>query len=464
VIKTWSATTLAGLLLTAPALLHGQQTVTESTADDRSALSITVYQRDLALVREQRQLALDSDGTRVRFTGMPGTLDPASLHVRSEAPLRASGLDWTRGNLDTERLLADHRGRTLSLIHDETGRQISGRLLHHDDRQVLLETDRGAETVPLNDHWRIRFSDLPAHRHPLPALTLDLSPEQAGEQPVDLAYLTGGLSWSARHTATLNEAGEQLRLESLAAIDNNSGTDWVDARLQLLAGDTHGEERPVQPMALRSQLAEADTVEREALAGYHLYTLPDPVTLRDGETRLATLSESRSVPVEQQWVSRGQAQQRLSDPRPQGVSHRLVFDNGARGEGSPMPAGPMQVYGPDAEGELHYLGEQRLDATPAGQTVRLDIGRSFDITAERTPVEWRRLDDRGGFEAEWRIQVDNATDETVAVLLEEQLDGDWEILDESSEHERVSARLARWSLEVPAEDSAELRYRVEVRR
>ncbi|ABI57923.1 DUF4139 domain-containing protein [Alkalilimnicola ehrlichii MLHE-1] len=463
-MNAWSSTLLATLLATGPALTAAAPPAQESGADDREALSITVYQRDLALVREQRRLELPEDGARVQFTGLPGALDPGSLHLRSETPLRASGLDWTTGELDIDRLLTARRGHTLTLVHDASGRRITGRLLHSDDRRVLLETDHGAETVPLNDAWRIRFGSLPAHLQPLPALTLDLTPDEGGEQPVELAYLTGGLSWSARHTATLDETGEALRLESLAAIDNRSGGDWPQARLQLLAGDTHGDDRPVQPMALRSQAAEAAAPEREALAGYHLYTLPDPLTLRDGETRLATLAASRTVPVERQWVSRGQAGRQLAERQPQGVTGRLVFDNGDPTSGTPMPAGPVQVYGPDRHGELQYLGEQRIGHTPAGQTVRLDIGRSFDVTAERTPVSWRRLDERGGFEAEWHLRVDNAGEQAVTVQLEEELNGDWQILEESEAHERVSARLARWALQVPAEGRTELRYRVEVRR
>lgn len=463
-MNAWSSTLLATLLATGPALSAAAPPVQESNVDAREALSITVYPNALALVREQRQLELPEDGARIRFTGLPRDLDPGSLHVRSETPLRASGLDWTAGDLNIDRLLTARRGHTLTLVHDESGRRITGRLLDNDDRRLLLETDHGAETVPLNDAWRIRFGSLPAHLQPLPALTLDLLPERGGTQPVELAYLTGGLSWSTRHTATLDETGEQLRLESLAAIDNQSGSDWHQTRLQLLAGDIHRDDRPVQPMVLRSQAAEADMPEREALAGYHLYTLPEPLTLRDGETRLATLAASRTVPVARQWVSRGQAGQRLAEARPQGVTSRLVFDNGDPASGAPLPAGPVQVYGPDRDGALQYLGEQRIGHTPAGQTVRLDIGRSFDITAERTPVSWRRLDDRGGFEAEWRIRVANASDQDVTVQLEEQLDGDWEILEESTAHEQVSARLARWALEVPAEGYSELRYRVEVRR
>jgi len=141
---------------------------------------------------------------------------------------------------------------------------------------------------------------------------------------------------------------------------------------------------------------------------------------------------------------------------------RMAFDNSEADHlGMPLPKGTVRVYKNDSAGQALFVGEDAIDHTPKGETIHLNLGQAFDVTAQPKQTEFDQLSDRV-FEAAFEIEVKNAKKEAVTVTVAEQFPAQWKIIDESLPHEKVQAFQAEWKVPVPAEGSTKLKYRVRV--
>jgi hypothetical protein len=135
--------------------------------------------------------------------------------------------------------------------------------------------------------------------------------------------------------------------------------------------------------------------------------------------------------------------------------------------GMPLPQGTVRIYKRDSDGNAQFVGEDRIDHTPKNETVRLKLGESFDVTAERKQTDFKKRSGSGPwqyeFESAYEVRIRNAKPEPQTVTLQERIPGDWTMLEESAPHEKGNANTAVWTLEVPAEGETRLTYRVRVR-
>jgi hypothetical protein len=218
--------------------------------------------------------------------------------------------------------------------------------------------------------------------------------------------------------------------------------------------------------------AAAPLPEQEALAEYHLYTLPRPTDIQNNQTKQVALLSAPGVPVARELVVRGQPTPYRSEGEDgwtrQPVESRFSFLNQDGSLGIPLPAGVVRVYAQDSRGNAQFVGEDRIDHTPKGETVDLRLGESFDVTARRKQTSFRKLSGAGAYdyayEAGFELQIKNAKPEPVEVKVLESIPADWRMLSESQPHTKESASLAVWRVLMPAEGAATLSWQVEVRR
>ncbi len=123
--------------------------------------------------------------------------------------------------------------------------------------------------------------------------------------------------------------------------------------------------------------------------------------------------------------------------------------------------GVVRVYKADSDGDAIFVGEDGIKHTPKNEELDLMLGRAFDVTARGKQTDYKRIADNV-YENAYEIEVKNAKKEPVTVTLREFVPGDWEMLQESSKHEKVDASTAEWQVQVPAEGSAKLTYKVRI--
>jgi len=450
-----------------------------STLADQQEVAVTIYNENLALVRDLRKLNLRQGENQVALREVSAGIRPETALLRS--PGDAGGIRVIEQNFDfdlltPEKLLEKYVGKTVQVVrvHPQTGQD------SYETAEVLAASDgvvlKIGNRIETGNPGRLVYPDVPADLRDRPTLVLQLDSDRAGERLVELAYLTSGLSWRADYVAQLSEDDRKLDLSGWVTLTNRSGTSYRSARLQLVAGDVN-QVRQARPMARdlvleKSMVAAAAPMQEESLFEYHLYTLDRPTTLRENQTKQVSLLSAAGVPVVREYLLQGGdyyyrgRYDNLGEKLKVGVFLELNNREDA-GLGMPLPKGIVRVYKKDSQGNDQFIGEDGIDHTPKNEKVRLKLGDAFDVTASRKQTDFQKLGGTGRynyvFESAYSIELKNAKKEAVTVKVVEPMPGDWDMVSESQTHKKETSGTASWQIKVPAEGSSALTYRVRVK-
>ncbi|SDH85601.1 DUF4139 domain-containing protein [Roseospirillum parvum] len=461
---------LAGPLLPAPAIAAPPEVAVEAAA--RTALGLTIYNQDLALVKDRRRVELAHPRQALAFAevsprALPETVMLATADAGPGLAFGARVFDFDL--LTRERLLEAAVGHEvgIEMPGEETPRR--ARLLSFNNGQPVLEMDG---RIHAGAPGRIIFDGLPPGVRTRPTLLAEVArPDGSGaDRELELAYLTSGLNWRADYVAELNSAEDRLDLSAWATLANTTGTDFLGASVKLVAGDLNrarAQPVPEMMMARAAGPAESAMEPPQALMGMHVYSVAGPVDLPDRQTRQLALMAAPDIEVRRELIARlpnGVYRGHVGGRADEFPARRdLVFENTeAAGLGQPLPAGTVRVYRRDADGDLVFVGEDGLDHTGQGRSVRLTLGEDFDVAAKPKQVSYRKLSDRV-FESQHEVALTNGKGTPVEVRVIAPIPGEWEMLEENHHHQRTDAATAEWTLTVPAEQAVTLTYAVRAR-
>ncbi len=458
---------------------QGQRATVTATIDDQKDVAVTVYNQNLGLIRDVRRLQLPAGDFDLRFMDIAAKVNPATVHIVSQtAPHDLDVLEqnYEYDLLSPDKLLSKYVGRDVALVqfHNENNSthevDIKATLLADNDNQPVWKV--GDQIVTGIGRDRIIFPDVPANLYSKPTLIWLLSNRHAGGETVEASYLTNEMNWSADYVLTLANTQKTADLNGWVTVLNNSGTEFRNALLQLVAGAVNvvqaARSRPMyKAAAVPAPSSEAQFVQ-ENISEYHLYTLDRRTTLQDNESKQISLLEAANFPVEEHYEVNGQSyyyQQEIApgEPAKDPVEVHLKFKNSqANSLGMPLPAGTVRVYQSDSKGRMQFVGEDHIDHTPKDETLDLHIGNAFDIVEERKQTDFQRID-RHTTETAFELRLRNHKSDGVTVEVNEPIGGDWTILESSFKYEKTSASSARFMVPVPADGEAVLTYRVRVK-
>jgi hypothetical protein len=473
-------TPIAALIATLACATAVQADELRSTLADQQGVAVTIYNENLALVKDQRRISLGSGPQALAFRDVSAQMRPETALLRSiTSPGKLSVIEqnFDFDLLTPQKLLEKYVGKSVSVIRTNpaTGAETTeqAQVLAASNGVVLKIGDRIETGLP----GRIVYPDVPANLRDRPTLVMALNNGGAAQQDVELSYLTGGLGWKADYVAELNAADDKLDLSGWVTLTNTSGASYRNARLQLVAGDVNRvreEMRLARPMAKMDMAvaAEAPRMAEESLLEYHLYTLDRPTTIAENQTKQVSLLSAAGVPVRKELLLRGADYYYQSSYGELGQKMKVgvfvEFDNKESGHlGMPLPKGVIRVYKKDAAGNAQFVGEDRIDHTPKNEKVRLKLGDSFDVTADKKQTDFKKLPNpaKGNalFESAYEIVLKNARKEAATVTVQEPIPADWKMLKESHPHDKAASNTAVWKIAVPAEGSTTLSYRVQVK-
>ena len=469
---------VAGLMVVSHPGWAAPRDETVSTPADQHAVAVTIYNDNLALVKDARQVRLVRDFNQLAWRGVSAQMRPETAQLRNVS--NPGGFNLLEQNFDfdlltPQKLLEKYVGREVSVIrtHPTSGAETreTATVLATNGGVVLKFAGRIETGVP----GRLAFPGVPDTLRDQPTLVISLLNPKAGPQNLELSYLTGGLSWRADYVAELNADDDRLDLNGWVTLTNQSGAAYPNAKLQLVAGDLHRvrDDRPLprEVMAMAAKAADAAEMQQESLFEYHLYTLQRPTTLAENQTKQVALMSAVRVPVKKEFLLAGAdyyySGQYGELGRKMKVGVFVEFDNKGEGLGVPLPRGVIRMYKKDSQGNAQFVGEDRIDHTPKNETVRVRLGEAFDLTADKKQTAFQKLAGTGRynyvFESAYEMVLKNAKPEAVTVIVREPMPGDWTMLSESQPHTRAASGTAEWQVRVPAEGKATLSYRVRVR-
>jgi len=450
-----------------------------TTLDDQVDLNVTVYNSDIALVRDVRTFDMPKGTFDLSFMDIAATVNPATVHFRSlSEPTRVSVLEqnYEYDLLEPEKLLHKYVGRDVTLVRM---RQVDGTTSEEEVTAHLLSYNNqpvwriNGEIVTGLHADHIRFPELPDTLFTRPTLIWSLDNGGATRHRVEAAYLAGKLSWNADYVLTVARDDKAGDIDGWVTLTNGSGTAFRNAKLQLVAGELNRVRQNLNRM-MADQMLEARAapaaapMAQEAFSDYHLYTLGRKTTINNNETKQVSMLAGTGFAVQKRYVVNGNQFYYHNSARPGAPIKDTVevfyqFKNEEKGGlGMPMPAGTVRVYQSDSNGGVQFVGEDRIPHTPKDEVLNLKIGSAFDVVCERNQVDFEKIAPNV-YEIEYAIALRNRKSTPITVEVNEPVGAaTWRILSSTHKWTKTAAFAAQFMVPVEAGAEQVLKFRIRV--
>lgn len=443
-----------GCIIAAP--LSAQGDVASAQGD----VAVTIYQNGQSLVQDSRQMNLPSGRSKQEFPDV-------SAQIRAETvTLTGPGIGIVEQNFDYDlltpaKLMEKAVGQTVTLLRTNVATGVETRVrakVLAANGGVVLQIGDSIEV--LRDDGlpvRVIFDRVPPNLRARPTLSVTVE-SKGGLTPTTLTYLTPGLGWTSDYVTLFDDAKQTIDVQGWVTLTNNTGTDYTNADVLLVAGNPNqgGNRRMYQtsysPSTGTIDEAGTESNNRERLGDYYLYPLGERTTIANAQQKQVSFLDVKSAPARNTyefnngWLATNEAAS---------ASSVLKFSTSRSGGlGDQLPAGTMRVYMRDKRGDPQFIGESRIEATPMGSAMSIRTGEAFDVKI-KTVVEERTRISSNRWKTRMRYEITNARGNAVTVDLGQNgLWGDVRISEQSQEGKRVSADRIEWSVPVPANGKA----------
>ena len=449
--------------------------VAASTSEDQTGVALTIYNVNLALVKDQRQIKLFKGVGDLRFMDVSSQIIPASVQIKSLAnaeTLRVLEQNYEYDLLNPQKLLDKYVGKEVKLYsrnpYTEREEVVTATLLSNNGQPIFKIGDE----ITFGHPGRIVFPGVPENLNAKPTLIWMIENGLSSTQKIEASYLTSGINWHSDYVVILNEKDDKADVSGWVTIDNHSGATYKNAKLKLVAGDVNRvKEESGDGSKMRAAQAAAEAGASQFKEGsffeYHIYTLDRPATVKDNQTKQISFVTANDVPVKKELLYSGAKYyyyNRYGDIMSnQKVGVFVEIQNKKEHNlGIPLPKGIVRVYKADKEGSLQFAGEDSIDHTPEDEKVRIKIGDAFDVVGSRKQTDWKKIA-YDTYEAAFEISLRNHKKEDVMVKVVEPIPGEWTMLGSSHEFKKSGAFTAEFNIPVPKDEEVKLTYRVRMR-
>jgi len=425
--------------------------------------ALTIYNGGFAVVRESLPLELKSGVNQVSFAGVTAQVEADSVILRDiagKAEFQILEQSYRNDPVSQAMLLSLFEGKTLEFNRRESNkpdRVISGKVVRSgfipggNFVEPIIEVEGKLQfTLPGEPVFPSIGSDSVLK----PTLNWKLNSRSSGNINAEVAYLSRGFTWEASYNLVATEKSDILDVVGWVTMNNQSGTTFNEAKIKLMAGDVN-RVQPEYPMAARAaafdslSMAGAKVVTEKSFDEFHLYTLGNPATLRDKETKQVEFVRATGVKSQRIYVFEGAGRYRRGVTSPGKVQVFREFKNSEVNKlGMALPKGKVRFYSQDGDRQLEFVGENQIDHTPKDETIRVLTGNSFDLTGEHRMTNSTEDGANRVATQSFEVKVRNHKKEAVEIRVLEHAThgGNWTLTAQSQPHEK--------------KDSASLEFRV----
>ena len=476
----------------------------------QSEPSLTIYNQQFAVVRDAVPVELKAGINEIAFNGMTALAEPQSVILRDPAGAAAFSVltqSYRNDAISQEALLNRFEGKTIKFLinRGEKEQVVEGKVIRGADaawltaqrenyyyQRGLPSAGMGQPIIEMDGELRFGlpgqpiFPKLADDSILRPTLTWKIAAEQPVKFSAELGYVTGGFYWIADYNVIAGEKGDEVELIGWVSVTNRSGTTFRDARVRLLAGEVNRLvpkeqyatllERGIDAASPPMKTARGPRVTEKTFDEYHLYSLPDPVTLRNGETVQVEFIRAGAIEGQRIYIYDGvqmpgdrqtYGQGGWDDPSYGTQSNHSVWvmqefrNDEANHLGMPLPRGRIRFYRRDTQ-QLEFTGENLIEHTAKGELIRVYTGDSFDLAGERVRTDFRRDDARGWIEESFAIKLRNHKKESVEMRAVEHLyrSTNSEITEKSNAFVKMDAQTIEFRVQVKPDEEKSITYKV----
>lgn len=481
-----------------------------------AAPGLTIYNQNFAVVRDHIPLELKAGVNEVKFDGATVHLEPDSVILRDPAgsPLQILEQNYRNDPVTQQLLLSIFEGKEIDFYVREMNkpdRVVKGKIIrsgyvphgggamnrygsNYAMNQMAMANAGGAGQPIIEVEGKIQFS-LPGE--PVfpslgddtilkPQLAWKINSPKALKTDAELGYITGGMSWEASYNVLAPEKGDILDIVGWVTMDNQSGRDFVDAKIKLMAGDVSKLAPPGRQDEMArgrgSRMAMAKPAEpavtEKAFDEYHLYTLERATTLRDRETKQVEFVRATGVKSElvyvydgalidwNRWrgydISNRRTNEEFGAQSLTKVAVMREFKNTkANSLGIPLPKGRVRFYRSDSQ-QIEFIGENEIDHTPADELVKIYTGDAFDLVGERKRTNFKVDSSNKWADETFEITLRNRKKESVTIRVVEHLFRwtNWEIPAKTDTFLKLKSDEIEFRVEVKPDEERKVTYTV----
>ena len=489
-------------LLTTPLALAQQ----EKPQSDQP-VALTIYNQSFAVARTYLDLNLHAGLNEITTTHVTSRLEPDSVVLRDPAgtrPVHVLEQNYDAAIVNQNWLLQKYEGKTIDFqVSTPQGTQtVQGTILRapslpqnqYDANGQFIGGGSAEPLIEVNGKMQFQLPGIPLFPAATdglllkPTLRWQIQSDKTEHFQAELAYISGGFDWQANYNVVVPEAtdatgNEKADFVGWVTIHNNSGTEFPQARIKLMAGDVAKIQPAIAAGAPRMMLKAYDAVEaapqvtQKAFDDFHLYDLNRTVTLRNGETKQVQFLDAAQVTVHRNYVYDGAAQVQpwyshngINQDRNFGIDPgntnvaivQEIKNSESNHLGVPLPAGRIRLYRRDADGQMEFTGEDTIDHTPTEDTLKLATGSAFDVKGSRRQTDFHVNINGHTLDESFEIKLTNQKQQPVTVNVIEHLyrGANWDITEKSAGFTKGDSHTVQFPIQVPAKSDATLTYSV----
>jgi len=424
--------------------------------------SLTIYKDGFALVKQPVSWNVKTGNNTIQYDRITRGMyaDSPFLDLQN-AEIYAQRLN--QNIFSSNKLFQNKLGERVELkLAGE--KSISGTLLEYNSSQITIQTKSNIKSFLRNDLDFISVKEIIENPQLRPILSWDIFSKNIGNAKGNLIYMSAGFDWNAKYRLIMLDEFDNAMLIPEAFVKNNSNITFSKLSLQLVEGNlnrVHHDNiaQSFQRSEAKMLYAEADmgyaptTPLRENLGDYYIYSIPNDLILHRAESITVRLYDAREIKYYKTYLFENYEQSKREEP----LSVEIKIDNTEENNlNLPLPQGTVELYQTTKNGELEFLGEDKLKQIPKGATAKLIAGRAFDVVGKRKVLNYDRQ--RKSEEASIEIKITNTKDQDVNVKLIEKISGEWVIRDESAMYMKENASTIYFPITVPANDEILVTY------
>lgn len=373
--------------------------------------SLIIYNSNIGLVHEKRELNINKNDTQIIYEGVASTILTDSVNVDIPKDISLFSQQYRFDKLTQSKLLDAHIGKSVDVkvMRDAENFQIiKAILLSNDANQCIVKSEKeNIFTVNSND---IIFKHIPKQLITKPSLVWNVKTDKSIESTMSLDYLISKIDWQSNYILNLKK--DKADLTGWITINNRSGKSFEDTTLHVLAGDINRvrDSKPRYNMG-KSVYAMAKSmpdVEHQAHEGYHFYYVPFKVNLANNEKTQVKFISQNNIDIKRKYSATMYNPNYLGGEMKHDVTQYITID----GLKYPLPKGVVRSYSKLKDTNI-LLGESSIEHTPKESPISLTLGKNFDIKVKESII--KRDDNKWQYSADVKYNIKNSSDETKIV-------------------------------------------------
>lgn len=426
-----------------------------------SEVAVTIYNDGKALVKEIRGIKLKKGVQTIEFDDVAAKIDASSVlpkFFNNAGKIKILEQNFDYDLLSPEKLLAEYIGKEVEVERtgDDSRRgKIKGSLLSLDGG-LAVRTDK---KIILNPSGEISMEQMPDGLRLKPTLTWLVDSSFEGADKMEVSYQTSGMNWHADYVMVTDEKDAFADITGWVTVNNNSGSEFKDAKIKLVAGDVNtADDRDEYLYEAGEDIKFAETrafpsFEEKPFFEYHIYELRRKSSLKNNEIKQIEFISAKNIRIKKVLTYNGAHNGSK-------VAVNFEFKNSEENNlAIPLPKGRIRVskYCGDS---MEFIGEDNIDHTAKDAEISLYTGNAFDITGERKRTNYKTSSK--SMEESYKITVKNSKNSSVDVKIVEPMHGwdEWKITESSAKFSKKDSHTAECLINVAAGSEKTVTYTV----